>query len=215
MNTMEYFVWGAKGHAKVLDEIIREKNGQVIAIFDRDSTLNSCIGLEVMHGLDKYIEWLSEIQDSKRRSIGAAVAIGGSHGKDRYEYYKLFNSDGFMTPVLVHPSSCYSKSAEIGSGSQICAFGFVGVDTRVGEACIINTKASIDHESKIGNGVHLGPGATICGNVIVDDFTFVGSGATVLPNISIGKSCIIGAGAVVVRDLPDNSKVKGVPAVAY
>ena len=215
MSVMDYFVWGAKGHAKILNEIVQIKGGRVKAIFDSDNTLRNCINLDVRHGLDAYINWAADIEIEKRLTIGALVAIGGANGSDRHQYYQRFNSDGFLIPILVHPAAWCSKTAEVGSGTQVCAFGFIGADAKVGEACIINTKSSVDHDSIIGNGVHLGPGATVCGNVGIGDYTFIGSGSTVLPNLKIGKNCTVGAGAVVVNNLADNTKVKGVPAVAY
>jgi acetyltransferase EpsM len=47
--------------------------------------------------------------------------------------------------------------------------------------------------------------------VIVGEGTHIGAGATVIPNIKIGKWCIIGAGAVITKDVPDYSLVFGVP----
>ena len=119
---------------------------------------------------------------------------------------------GFETPSLIHPKSHVSNTAVIGENSQICAFAFVGADALVGDACIVNTKASIDHESIIGNGVHLAPGATLCGCVKVGNLVFIGASAIILPNLSIGENSIIGAGSIVTRDVPKNVLVYGNPA---
>jgi acetyltransferase-like isoleucine patch superfamily enzyme len=70
----------------------------------------------------------------------------------------------------------------------------------------------LDHESKLGDGVHLAPGSTLCGCVEVGDFAFVGAGAIIMPNVSIGKNSIVGAGAVVTKDVPENVLVYGNPA---
>ena len=53
------------------------------------------------------------------------------------------------------------------------------------------------------------------GCIEVMDNVFIGSNTTILPNIRIGSNVIIGAGSVVTKDIPDNSVVVGVPAVAY
>jgi acetyltransferase-like isoleucine patch superfamily enzyme len=92
------------------------------------------------------------------------------------------------------------------------AHSFLGAKAVIGDSCILNTRASVDHESILGNGVHIGPGAVLCGLVQVDDFSFIGAGATVLPRIKIGKNCIIGAGAIVTKDIMDNEIVIGNPA---
>lgn len=210
----KFLIWGAKGHAKVLDEIIRLNNGEVIALVDKDSTLVSPIdNLKILNGHQGYINWVKEIKSLNAKfQMSAVAAIGGDKGKDRVDYLNMFKHDGFETPSLIHPKSHVSDTAVIGDNSQICALAFVGADASVGHACIINTKASVDHESKIGDGVHLAPGATVCGCVRVGSFVFIGAGAVVLPNLSIGENSFVGAGSIVTRDVPENVLVYGNPA---
>lgn len=214
INKQKFLIWGAKGHAKVLDEIIRLNNGEVIALIDRDSFLDSPISsLKILEGYQGYSNWLKETRNLYSNfKVSAISAIGGEKGKDRLDYLKMFKLDGFETPSLIHPKSHVSDTAVIGENSQICAFAFVGADALVGDACIINTKASIDHESIIGNGVHLAPGATLCGCVKVGNLVFIGASAIILPNLSIGDNSIIGAGSIVTRDVPKNVLVYGNPA---
>lgn len=214
INKQKFLIWGAKGHAKVLDEIIRLNNGEVIALIDRDSSLDSPISsLKILEGYQGYSNWLKETRNLYSNfKVSAISAIGGEKGKDRLDYLKMFKLDGFETPSLIHPKSHVSDTAVIGENSQICAFAFVGADALVGDACIINTKASIDHESIIGNGVHLAPGATLCGCVKVGNLVFIGASAIILPNLSIGENSIIGAGSIVTRDVPKNVLVYGNPA---
>lgn len=214
INKKKFLIWGAKGHAKVLDEIIRLNNGEVIALIDSDPSLNSPISsLKILEGYQGYSNWLKETRNLYSNfKVSAISAIGGEKGKDRLDYLKMFKLDGFETPSLIHPKSHVSDTAVIGENSQICAFAFVGADALVGDACIVNTKASIDHESIIGNGVHLAPGATLCGCVKVGNLVFIGASAIILPNLSIGENSIIGAGSIVTRDVPKNVLVYGNPA---
>ena len=55
-------------------------------------------------------------------------------------------------------------------------------------------KKGVDRHPKVGNGVLLGAGATVLGNV------------------RIGEGCQVGAGTLVITDLPDHSVAVGVPA---
>ena len=64
----------------------------------------------------------------------------------------------------------------------------------------------------MGDGVHLAPGVTICGEVKVGDFSFIATGATIMPNINVGKNSIVGSGSLVTKDVPDNVLVYGNPA---
>ena len=70
----------------------------------------------------------------------------------------------------------------------------------------------IDHECKIGNGVHLMGGCYLAGRVTVDDFASIGATGTILPDIRIGRNSIVGAGSVVTKDVKPNTVVVGNPA---
>jgi acetyltransferase EpsM len=51
----------------------------------------------------------------------------------------------------------------------------------------------------------------LAGGVIVGEGTHIGIGASVLPEINIGKWTTIGAGAVVIKDVPDGAVIVGNP----
>ena len=50
------------------------------------------------------------------------------------------------------------------------------------------------------------------GLVIVGEGTHIGTGASVIQSVKIGKFSIVGAGSVIIKDVPDRIKVVGVPA---
>ena len=76
----------------------------------------------------------------------------------------------------------------------------------------MNTNASVDHECRLADGVHVAPGARIAGCVEIGRCAMVGIGAVILPRLRIGEGAIVGAGAVVTRDVPDRAVVYGNPA---
>lgn len=88
----------------------------------------------------------------------------------------------------------------------------VNAQTEIGQGAILNTACTIDHDCKIGNFVHISPGAHLAGNVHVGQETWIGIGAVVREGVRIGSNVIVAAGAAVVRDIPDHSRVGGVPA---
>lgn len=50
------------------------------------------------------------------------------------------------------------------------------------------------------------------GCVNFGDNVFVGTGAKIFYGVNVGSNVIIGAGSMVIKDVPDNSVVRGVPA---
>ncbi len=208
--TKSFVLWGSAGHAKVLSEIISDQGGRVVALFDNNDVVAALPDVPVYHGAEGFLAWASAQVDLT--SISGLAAIGGGRGRDRVAMHTLFRSRGLLVPVLAHPSAVLSPTAKVGVGTQILALANVGAESRLGEACIVNHRASVDHECVLGNGVHLAPGATLCGCINVGDNVFIGAGAVVLPRISIGPDAVVGAGAVVTRDVPAGVTVAGNPA---
>lgn len=82
----------------------------------------------------------------------------------------------------------------------------------MGEYCVLNTGATIDHECKIGDGAHIMGGSYLAGRVTIGNFSSIGATATVLPDIKVGSNSIVGAGSVVTKNVPNNTVVIGNPA---
>ena len=206
-----YILWGSAGHAKVLADIIGLRGWRVVALFDNNPEALTCLaGVPLFHGVSGFQEWL-EAQESLE-GIGAALAIGGAKGQDRRQLAQQLKTNGLALPLLIHPSAAVSESARLGEGCQILAQAVVAADVSMGSVCIVNNSANVDHECQFGSGVHIGPGAVLCGCVTVEDNAMIGAGAVVLPRLRIGSGALVGAGAVVTRDVPDGAVVMGNPA---
>jgi sugar O-acyltransferase (sialic acid O-acetyltransferase NeuD family) len=205
-----YVIWGSAGHAKVLASLVALRGGRVIALFDQHAVPSPLAGVAVHVGEEGFERWADSAEALSQ--VFALVAIGGSHGRDRIAIQQRFRLRGLRVESIVHPDASVCAGASLGAGTQVLAQAVVAADARVGEACIVNHRASIDHECVVGDGVHLAPGATLCGCVTLHDNVMIGAGAVVLPRLSIGENSIVGAGAVVTRDVPPNVVVVGNPA---
>lgn len=195
----------------MLDEAIRAVGGRVIALFDNDPNAQSVLpNVPLMGGRQGLTKWLQDAKDP--HDIYGLVAIGGNRGHDRLQMQELLANHGLQIEPLVHPRAFVADNAHVGPGSQILAMAIVAADVTIGSACIVNHKASIDHECLVADGVHVAPGATLCGCVTVESYAMIGAGAVVLPRLRIGRGSIVGAGAVVTRDVPDGVLVAGNPA---
>jgi sugar O-acyltransferase (sialic acid O-acetyltransferase NeuD family) len=201
--------WGATGQARVLHEFLPALGYELIACFDNNPSVRPPFAdVPLVGDWNAFTNWRKE----HRGNIACIVAVGGARGEDRVKIQQRLSAAGLSPISVVHPTAFVATNAAYAAGTQILAMSAVCVEATLGEACIVNTRASVDHECVLGHGVHVGPGATLCGDVRVDDFAFIGAGATILPRVHIGRSAVIGAGAVVARDVAPGVCVLGVPA---
>ncbi len=209
---MNWIIWGARGHAAVLADLITLTGGRPVACFDNDPAApGSVLGIKNLGGFGQFQEWMR--RDAPKHLSGA-VGIGGSRGVERRRIMHDFLNLGISAPPLIHPSAQVASSASIGLGSQVLAMSHVGSRASIGSGCVINSAASIDHDVILEDGVHVAPGVTICGEVRLGRDVFVGAGATVLPRLLIGAEAGVGAGATVTRSVASATWVWGTPARA-
>jgi sugar O-acyltransferase (sialic acid O-acetyltransferase NeuD family) len=202
-------LWGATGQARVLAEFLGALDYNVVGLVDGDPAVESFLpGVPLFRGSDDLRAWRATYADR----VSALVAIGGARGAERVALQRALAGDGYAIPSVVHPRAFVARDAQLGAGTQILALGAVCAGARLGEACIVNTSASVDHECLLGDGVHVAPGAHLAGNVTVGDGAFIGTGASVIPRVAIGAGATIGAGAVVIGDVPANAVAYGNPA---
>jgi len=210
-SAREIVFWGATGQAKVLREILPSMGLRLVALFDDTPDLPSPFADVPLHGGRAGFErWLARVPDPS--AIACLVAIGGEHGAPRVAIQRYLEAKGLRVATAVHPTAHVAAKASIGAGSQVLAHAVVAVESELGLACIVNTAATVDHEGRLGDGVHLAPGAHLAGCVTVGDFAMIGTGAAVLPRLRIGVGAVVGAGAVVLHDVDPWTVVAGNPA---
>lgn len=187
-------LYGASGHAKVIIDILKDTNRNIVCIYDDNPRYDTLCGIPVLEPYD----------------VSGPLLI--SIGSNSVRKHIAGNVDCDFAMPAIHPSAILSSSVCLGKGTVVMQGAVVQQDVSIGCHCIINTSSSVDHECRLGDYVHISPHATLCGNVHVEEGAWVGAGATVLPGISIGRWSIIGAGSVVTRDIPENVVVAGNPA---
>lgn len=204
-------IWGGTGQAKVVRPIIEYYGSQVAAVIDDTPGLASPFpDVPIYEGQTGFKKWVAgEVARSK---IGFCIAIGNPHGRARLRLHDMLISEGLAPVSIAHPSAVIAENAVIGDGAQILAGVVIQPEVKIGRQCIINTKASVDHECVLADGVEVAPGATLCGCIQVETNAWIAAGAVVLPRIRIGEDAIVGAGAVVTRDVAAGTVVVGIPA---
>mmetsp|Transcript_7481 Transcript_7481/g.16981 ORF Transcript_7481/g.16981 Transcript_7481/m.16981 type:complete len:547 (+) Transcript_7481:120-1760(+) len=100
--------------------------------------------------------------------------------------------------IDIHPNATIGSGTMLDHGTGIV----IGETAHLGHNCSVlhhvtlggSGKKGVDRHPKVGNGVLLGAGASVLGN------------------IKIGDGCQVGAGTLVIEDLPPRSVAVGVPA---
>lgn len=188
------YLFGASGHGKVIADIAKANHIKIIAFVDHDVHKTQCYTFPVLNNLPENANQI-------------IISIGNN--KIRKKIAEEFNDIIFVS--LIHPKTIISNSVKIELGTVVMGGVVINAETTIGKHCIINTSASVDHECRIGDFVHISPKAALAGGVEVGEGSHIGIGAVIIQGIRIGKWCVIGAGAVIINDVPDYSVVVGNP----
>lgn len=138
------------------------------------------------------------------------VAIGSNAGRQTWQ--QKLQQNGCEIATLIHPSSEIGTEVSIGQGSLVLANCVINILSTLGEGCIVNTSASIDHDCRLEDFVHIAPGVRLAGTVTLCSSVFMGVASAAIPGITIGKNTIVGAGATVVSNIAESVTVVGTPA---
>lgn len=202
-------VLGASGHAKVVaDAARREGRWQVAGFLDQHARAGQRhFGAPVL-GSEADLPRLAE----ELKLAGVFVAIGDNHTRSQAVQRIRQACPQLPFVSIVHPAATIAESVLVSEGSIILAGATLNADARVGAHCIVNTQASLDHDSVLENFASLAPGVITGGNVHIGTCSAISLGAAVIHGIRIGAHTIVGAGATVLADLDDHVVAFGTPA---
>jgi len=200
-------ILGASGHGKVVAELAELNGFQKIVFFDDAWPQKSSIEHWPVKG-DSQI-----LLNTVSQFDSVIVGIGNNEIR-LLKQYEL-KAAGAKFSIFIHPSACVSDYAQLGEGTVVMANAVVNPFSSIGEACIINTGSSIDHDCQIKEGVHVSPGVNVAGGVIIGRASWLGIGSQVKQLISIGSNVTIGSGSNVVKNIDNNQIVVGNPARSY
>ena len=195
-------IFGAGGHGKVVADVA-ELNG-FNEIFFYDDDLHKRFNWEI-HGNFQALSQSIHCFDL------VFVAIGNN--RLRVSLQESLKKSGGKFGVLTHPKSVISKYASIGEGTIIMANVVVNSYAHIGECCILNTASTVDHDCFIDHGVHICPGVNLAGGVKIGKFTMIGIGSQLKEGINIGSNVVAGAGSNIIKNIDDNLKIFGNPAI--
>jgi hypothetical protein len=158
-------IWGASDQCRVNYPILKQLGCQNEALID--DTSNKCSPFDGVpiyfgeQGLDEFLQ-LSEIG-----GLGFVVAIGNLFGHARTKLHRLMKQKGLIPVSFADPTALVCKKVVFGEGLQVMPAAIVHNDVKIGDQCIIDTRALVEHDCVLQDGVEIGPGAVLCGRARV------------------------------------------------
>ena len=181
-------VIGSSGHAKVVLDIL-EKEGRfrVVGLIDSFRPAGeTSFGYEIL-GSEAELAALARTHAVR----GCLVAVGDNWKRSLVvENVRAFAPElEFITAV--HPSAQIARGVTVGRGVAIMAGAVINSDCRVGDFCLINTNASLDHDGVMDDFSSLAPNATAGGNVQIGAFSAVSLGASIVHRRRVGGHSVV------------------------
>jgi sugar O-acyltransferase (sialic acid O-acetyltransferase NeuD family) len=202
-------ILGISGHAKVIIDIVEQEGRYKVAgLVDRFCRDGVRILSYPVIGQDEDLPLLL-----KQYTIsGVIVAIGDNFLRATVAARVAEACPGLRFVSTVHPRAYVAREVRIGAGSVVMAGVSVNPSCVIGNHCILNTNASLDHDSCMADFSSIAPGVITGGGCQIGEYSAVGIGAVMIHNITIGDHTIIGAGATVVKDIESFAVAYGSPA---
>lgn len=194
---------GAGGHGRVVADCAEALGWDRIDFFDDKGAGMTSGPWPIVGAVETLLERAGDYD-------GVIVGIGANRA--RLDRHRALVARGAAMATLIHPRATVSRHARIDVGTVALAGAVVNFGALVGQACILNSGASVDHDDHLADGVHLSPGARLGGGVSVGECSWIGLGASVREGVSVGRNVRVGAGAAVVATTPDDQVLVGVPA---
>jgi sugar O-acyltransferase (sialic acid O-acetyltransferase NeuD family) len=192
MNKPGLILVGAGGHARSCIDVIEQQNYyQIIGLVGLYTELHSKnLHYEVIATDDQMAQYV--------KTIPYALITAGQiqNAQLRMYLYQKVKLYGFQMPVIIAPTAHVSRYASVGAA-------------KVGNNCIINNLALVEHDTVVQDHCHISTGAILNGGVSVGEGSFIGSGTVVKEGVAIGKNCLIGIGLTVRQTLADFERFTG------
>ena len=190
---------GASGHGKVIADIALKTGYEVVGFLDDNETVEENCGFPVLGKTKDIVKYKDQCK--------FVIAIGNNSIREKVaEQYNV------QWATLIHPMAVLGINVQVGEGTVVMANAVLNPCTNIGQHCIINTGAIIEHDNKIKDFVHISPNAALAGTVEVGTRSHIGAGACVKNNTMISDNVVIGVGAAVVKDIKEAGVYVGVPA---
>ncbi len=122
----------------------------------------------------------------------AIVAIGNQQARSSLVH--RLNELQANISTIIHPRAYVSPSARLGTGVAVMAGAIVGAHAQIGQGCIVNANATVDHDAILHDFAHLGVGTQLAGGVVIGSMAWLQAGCAAGYHVVVKEGCIIPPG---------------------
>lgn len=153
-------VYGAGGHARVLQDLLKKLDLKVEVFFDDSNKLTEVNGIRV-----------APYDVSVAREFPLILGIGNPKIRKL-----LLEKVEHAFSTLIHPTASIAADVEIGEGTVVLAGAVIQAGAKIGKHAIINSNVTVDHDAVVSDFVTTYPGVYIGAEAVV------GEGVVINPN---------------------------------
>ena len=213
MNPMRVVIVGAAGQARETEWYLSEINRGVETFQLAGFVVSDLSRLGPHDRPDRILGDYAWLDEHKSEVDGVILGIGTPARRLAVAADLEARFPWLEWPAVVHPSvRMDGKTSKLGRGVLLGANACATVNVELADFCMLNFASTVGHETRVGRGCVVNPGAHLSGGVVVGEGALIGAGAVVLQYLSVGARATVGAGAVVTRDVAPETTVVGVPA---
>ena len=171
--------------------------------------------MNILRALREDIATARSHDPASRNGLEVFLAYSGLHAIWGYRLAHLLWAGGlrllarvisqfvrFLTGVEIHPGATIGRRFFIDHGMGVV----------IGETAVVGADVMLYHGVTLGGKAARGVGRGAKRHPTLEDGVTVGAGAKVLGDVTIGAWSAVGANAVVTKDAPPHSLVVGIPA---
>lgn len=181
---------GSGGHARSLIDVVESTSRwYVLGLVGLPEQVGEeVLGYPVL-GCDQD---LSSLRQKCAHALLAVGQIGLSMQRQRLE--ANLKRLAFALPAVISDRAHVSRHAQLGVGTSVGHGVIVNAGACVGNHCILNSNALIEHDVVIEDYCHISTGALVNGGTKIGASSFIGSGAVLREGLSLPPQTVISAG---------------------
>ena len=142
---------------------------------------------------------LGSVEKASKDHPGASVFIAIGDNAIRRNIYARLRGHDF--PAIIDPSAQVSPTTEFQHGTYIAVEAVVSVGTEIGKFVVINSRAGVGHDSKVGDFSNISPGVSLSGHTVVGADVSMGANSCTAPGVKVGDGAVVSCGTPVLKDI--------------